>query len=48
MRLPFIIFMVLLGLLASGVQAADITASGEQDLLIFYSNDVLGETDPCG
>ena len=20
----------------------------EQDLLIFYSNDVIGETDPCG
>ena len=22
--------------------------SGEQNLLIFYSNDVIGETEPCG
>jgi hypothetical protein len=41
-------FVLLASLIAPGIQAADISASGEQDLIIFYSNDVIGETDPCG
>jgi len=45
---PLFIIVLLLGLTASGIQAADLADPGEQDLLIFYSNDVMGETDPCG
>jgi hypothetical protein len=38
----------LLNLAASGVYAAAAPVAGEQNLLIFYSNDVAGETEPCG
>jgi hypothetical protein len=48
MRLPLFIFIALLSLMVSGVKAADTTIPGGQDLLIFYSNDVIGETEPCG
>lgn len=43
-----LMFMLLASLIAPGIWAADISVSGEQDLIIFYSNDVIGETDPCG
>jgi hypothetical protein len=48
MRHPFIMLIILLSLIASKIQAADIADSGEQNLLLFYSNDVIGETEPCG
>ena len=47
MRTIFL-FMFLLSLTASGVYAAASPVTGEQNLLIFYSNDVLGEIEPCG
>jgi len=43
-----LMFVLLASLVAPGIQAADISVSGGQDLIIFYSNDVIGETDPCG
>jgi len=43
-----LMFVLLSSLIAPGIQAANMTVSGEQDLIIFYSNDVIGETDPCG
>ena len=43
-----LMFMLLVSLIAPEIRAADISVSGEQDLIIFYSNDVIGETDPCG
>ena len=45
MRYILMLF-VLFGLTISGIYAA--AASEEQNLLIFYSNDVIGETEPCG
>jgi hypothetical protein len=42
------ILIVLLSLTASGIYAPGATVAGEQNLLIFYSNDVAGETEPCG
>lgn len=48
MRHSVLIFIVVLGLTASGIQAAVVADSGEQNLLLFYSNDVIGETEPCG
>lgn len=44
------IFMliIMLSLTASGIYAAAATVTDEQNLLIFYSNDVIGETEPCG
>jgi len=43
-----LMFVLLASLIAPGIRAADISASGEQEMIIFYSNDVIGETDPCG
>jgi hypothetical protein len=40
--------IILLSLLTSGIFQACATVAAEQDLLIFYSNDVIGETEPCG
>ena len=40
--------MVLLSLLFSGMHTAAAAPAREQNLLLFYSNDVLGETEPCG
>ncbi len=47
MRRLFILILFL-SLAASGIHAAEESATGEQNLLIFYSNDVIGETEPCG
>ena len=47
MRRSFML-IVLLSLITTGIYAADPTVAGEQNLLIFYSNDVIGETEPCG
>lgn len=38
----------LLSLFVSGIYTACATISGAENLLIFYSNDVIGETEPCG
>jgi len=40
--------IIFLCLFASGIHAAGANIDGEQNLLIFYSNDVVGETEPCG
>ena len=48
MRHPVIMLVVILSLIAAEIQAADLADSGEQNLLLFYSNDVIGETEPCG
>jgi len=40
--------IVMAGLLAAGIVAADTTVDPEQNLLLIYSNDVVGETEPCG
>lgn len=40
--------LLILSLTPSGIYAAGTTIAGEQNLLLFYSNDVIGETEPCG
>jgi hypothetical protein len=40
--------LLILSLTPSGIYAAGTTIAGEQNLLLFYSNDVMGETEPCG
>jgi len=47
MRSLFILF-ILLGLTVSGTSWAGAAATAGQNLLLFYSNDVAGETEPCG
>ena len=41
-----IILILFLGLIPSGSTIAGSTGVGEHNLLLFYSNDVLGETEP--
>jgi hypothetical protein len=48
MKYSFFIIFVLLSLIAVKLQAAEVHNTGEQSLLIFYSNNVAGETEPCG
>jgi hypothetical protein len=43
-----LILILILNLIPSGIFAADASVTGEQNLLLFYSNDVIGETEPCG
>jgi hypothetical protein len=43
-----IILILLLGLIPSESILAGSAIAGDQNLLLFYSNDVLGETEPCG
>jgi hypothetical protein len=43
-----IILILFLSLIPSGSTIAGSTAAGEHNLLLFYSNDVIGETEPCG
>ena len=45
---PLFILILVLSLTATGLITANAEVSGEQNLLIFYSNDVIGETEPCG
>jgi hypothetical protein len=42
------LLIFLLSIIASGIYAAGAMASDEHNLLILYSNDVIGETEPCG
>lgn len=44
----FIMLFTLLYLLAPGICGAAASTPANQELLIFYSNDVIGETEPCG
>jgi len=44
----FVILVLFLSLIPSWSSTAASSVSGEQELLLFYSNDVLGETEPCG
>jgi hypothetical protein len=43
-----LVFILILSLTPSGFFVADASVTGEQELLLFYSNDVTGETEPCG
>jgi len=43
-----ILLILMLGLIPSGATFARSAIAGDQNLLLFYSNDVLGETEPCG
>ena len=45
---PLFMLIVLLSLTATVLTTALADVSSEQNLLIFYSNDVAGETEPCG
>jgi hypothetical protein len=45
---PLFILIILFSLAATILTTAKADVSGEQNLLIFYSNDVIGETEPCG
>jgi len=45
-RLIFLI--IFLSLIPSGSTMAAPSVPDKQELLLFYSNDVLGETEPCG
>ena len=45
---PLFIIIVLLSLTAPVLATATADVNDEQNLLIFYSNDVIGETEPCG
>jgi len=40
--------LLILSITPLGIYAAGTTIAGEQNLLLFYSNDVMGETEPCG
>jgi hypothetical protein len=44
----FIFLILFLSLILPGSTLADSTAVGEHNILLFYSNDVIGETEPCG
>lgn len=43
-----LIFVVVLMLILSGVTFCKKVASDKADFTIIYSNDLLGETEPCG
>ena len=43
-----IILILFLSLIPSGSTIAGSAFAGEHNLLLFYSNDVIGETEPCG
>ncbi len=47
MKRLFMLLLILI-LIPAGINAGGITVAGEQNLLLFYSNDVMGETEPCG
>jgi hypothetical protein len=43
-----VILILFLILIPSWSTIAVSSVPGDQELLLFYSNDVLGETEPCG
>jgi hypothetical protein len=43
-----LMLIIILSLIPSGIYAGGTSVAGEQNLLLFYSNDVTGETEPCG
>jgi len=43
-----LVLILMLSLMPAGIFVADASVTGEQNLLLFYSNDVTGETEPCG
>jgi len=47
MKRLIMLFVVFI-LFAAGISAAGDALAAGQDLLLFYSNDVIGETEPCG
>jgi len=44
----FAIIFFLHCLFAAGLAQPDSSKAAQQNLLLFYSNDVIGETEPCG
>jgi hypothetical protein len=44
----FVILFFLQCLFAAGLTLPGTPQAAQQNLLLFYSNDVLGETEPCG
>jgi hypothetical protein len=44
----FVILFFLQCLFVSGLALPGSLKAAQQDLLLFYSNDVMGETEPCG
>lgn len=47
MKRLIMLFVVFI-LFAAEISAAGAALAAGQDLLLFYSNDVIGETEPCG
>jgi len=43
-----IILILFLNLILPGSILAGSSVDGEHNILLFYSNDVIGETEPCG
>jgi len=43
-----LMFIIMLSLIAGGIYRAGAAVAPEQTFLLFYSNDVAGETEPCG
>jgi hypothetical protein len=43
-----IMLILFLSLIPSGSTIAGSAVAGEHKFLLFYSNDVIGETEPCG
>lgn len=48
MRRLYMLLIVMLSLITAGISATTAAVAAGQDLLLFYSNDVVGETEPCG
>jgi len=44
----YVIFFLLQFLFTAGLAQPGFPKAAQQNLLLFYSNDVIGETDPCG
>jgi hypothetical protein len=43
-----LMLVIMLSLTAAGIYKAGAAVAAGQSLLLFYSNDVAGETEPCG
>ena len=47
LRLTILLFILMIPWTSSALASMN-PGTGEKDLMLFYSNDVLGETEPCG
>lgn len=48
MRLILLLTSLLLTFVPSGAKTKDLSLPGQEHLIIFYTNDIIGETEPCG